>query len=283
MEATQSPFMQHVESSDQRMAQQAQASDRHMTQLIAHADQRLAQQIAESERRYRKLEEEINGIKVEFAAVRRENTSLKNNYTTFEAKWRTKYEALEKKKTALEAQLEAMRNQSNTERPNTSSVESVLTGVIATTVQTDTVAAPSSDFVATAKAVKPCFQIHIYVFVTKDRKWEFYVQKGTTGVIKHKNANELGGYELLIDIMRRLNRTIGLKFEDAQPAIKIQNLNDDFGTTFDEADASEVTLWLEQVRKLWLAGINSNPIMKLGWYSGKFGDQAKSIWTDADC
>ena len=102
-------------------------------------------------------------------------------------------------------------------------------------------------------------------------------------MIKHKNATELGCHELLVDTMRRLNRTIGLKFDDAQPAIKVQNLNDDFGTTFDEADALEVDSWLAQIRKLGLAGINSNPVMKLGWYSGKRGDEARSTWTDADC
>ena len=183
----------------------------------------------------------------------------------------------------MEAELEATRNQSNTKGPNTSTVESALTSVNATTVRSDTVAAQSSDFAAIEKAVKPCFQIHIYVFVTKDRKWKSYVQEGTTGVIKHKNAIELGCHELLVNTMRRLNRTIGLKFDDAQPAIKVQTLNDEFGTTFDEADASEVDLWLAEVRKLGLAGINSNPVMKLGWFSGKHGDEAKSTWTNADC
>ena len=161
--------MQHVESNDRRMAQQAQANDWHITQLIAQADQRLEHQIRESERRYHTQEKEIHDIKVELAAITREYASLKNNYTILEAEWRTKYEALEKRKTALEAELPAMRNQSNTKGLNTSSVESALTGVIAATVQPDTVAAPFSDFAAIAKAVKPCFHIHIYVFVTKDR------------------------------------------------------------------------------------------------------------------
>ena len=283
MEATQQLIIDHVERSDQRTAQFAAQADQQLYQQITESELRFQRQEADAQSKKQDREKQINNIKVELATIRRENARLEDNYNQLEAESIMKYEALEKEKSALEAELEVIRKQGGVAGRGAASVELAVANataspvVTAPLVQATAKATTANKTASLTKPARSLFKIQFFKFCTNKNIWSPNLVNGGA-TMKLVNALILQDVDALTKLLYRSMRRLGLSTTNATAAFKVQMQLGDIAGGYETVDEGGVDRWLAVVRLHEAAESDEVPVMKFGWYNYDHRVEATENW-----